>query len=244
MLTARKTEIIAGLQSEIIRLQGFKSSTTNTLLDGFLGPISSAFPGSQFPVGAVHEFMSAQTEDAASSCGFLVGMISSLMRDQGAVLWISTSRTLFPPALKNFSVAPDHFVFIDVKKEKEVLWAMEEALKCSALSAVVCEIREISFTESRRLQLAVEQSMVTGFILRNNYRQLNTTACVSRWKITSLPSAPIEELPGIGLPAWKVELLRVRNGNPGTWHIQWANGKFEPISSLPPISIVHQRKAG
>ena len=63
---------------------------------------------------------------------------------------------------------------------------MEEALKCDGIAAVVGEIQELSFTVSRRLQLAVEQSRVTGFILRNNPRNLNTTACVTRWKITPL----------------------------------------------------------
>lgn len=40
---------------------------------------------------------------------------------------------------------------------------MEEALKCGGLAAVVGEVQDISFTASRRLQLAVEQSGVTGF---------------------------------------------------------------------------------
>jgi len=41
---------------------------------------------------------------------------------------------------------------------------MEEALKCESLSAVIAETPEISFTVSRRLQLAVEQNRVTSFI--------------------------------------------------------------------------------
>ena len=75
---------------------------------------------------------------------------------------------------------------------------MEEALKCSALTAVIGEMHEISFTASRRLQLAVEQSQVTGFILRKNSQHINTTACVSRWKITPL----ISESPGRSAWYW------------------------------------------
>ena len=65
---------------------------------------------------------------------------------------------------------------------------MEEALKCAGLAAVIGELPELSFTTSRRFQLAVEQSRVTGFILRSNPRNLQPNACVSRWKIKSLPS--------------------------------------------------------
>ena len=70
------------------------------------------------------------------------------------------------------------------------------------------------FKESRRLQLAAEQSRVTGFIIRHQPGLINTIACVSRWRISTLPSEPGEGLPGVGFPKWQVELLKVRNGRP------------------------------
>ncbi len=237
-----KSNRLAELQMDILRLQGFHSAR-NTSLDVELGPLKEAFPNGSFPLGAVHEFLSSRAEDLTSTSGFISALLALLLGNSGTALWISSSRTLFPPALKSFGLQPDRFIFIDLKKEKDVIWAMDEALKCGALSAVVCEIREIDFNASRRLQLAVEQSQVTGFILRKNYRQLNTTACVSRWKITSLPSAPIETLidfPGITFPTWRVELLRMRNGKSGAWDIQWINGKFVPLYNL--VSVLTEQK--
>lgn len=242
-MSPSKVDILKNLQTDILRLQGFKS-VNNVTLDLGLGPIKNAFPNGSFPLGAVHEFLSAQAEDAASTSGFIAGLLSSLMGGNGITLWISSLRTLFPPALKNFGIDPDRFVFIDLQKEKDVIWAMDEALKCGALSAVVGELREIDFRSSRRLQLAVEQSQVTGFILRNNYRNLNTTACVSRWKITPLPSELEDDLPGIGFPKWRVELLRIRNGKSGAWDIQWINGRFVPVYNFPFVSQLQQKKAG
>lgn len=235
MMGVKRADIIEKLQTDILRLEGFKPSN-NAAVDMGLGPITDAFPNASFPLGAVHEFLSGQAENASATSGFIAGLLSSLMGSSGTAMWISSSRTLFPPALKNFGIQPDRFIFIDVKKEKEVMWAMEEALKCGSLTTVVGEMREISFTASRRLQLAVEQSQVTGFILRGHCHKPNTTACVSRWRITQLPSVPIapdvyrdgamEDLPGIGFPKWKVELLRIRNGKAGTWDIQWIDGRF------------------
>ena len=242
-MLAAKNDILKALQSDILRLQGFKSVSNGTLDIG-LGPIIKAFPSGSFPLGAVHEFLSTQIEDAASTNGFIAGLLSSLMGNNGITLWISSSRTLFPPALKSFGIEPDRFIFIDLQKEKDVIWAMDEALKCNALSAVVGEIREIDFTTSRRLQLAVEQSQVTGFILRNNYRKLNTTACVSRWKITPLASVVNDNLPGVGFPKWKVELLRIRNGKADTWDVQWIDGRFVPVESISSVSTWQQQKAG
>jgi protein ImuA len=233
MMPIQRADIIAELQTDILRLEGFKSSNS-TAVDLGLGPIKDAFPNASFPLGAVHEFLFARTEDAAATSGFIAGLLAPLMGSSGTTLWISSSRTLFPPALKTFSIQPDRFIFIDVKKEKDVMLAMDEALKCPALNAVVGEMREISFTASRRLQLAVEQSQVTGFILRNTSK-LNTTACVSRWKIIPLPSEPVDDLPGIGFPRWRVELLRIRNGKPGAWDIKWIDGRFVPVDKFPSI---------
>jgi protein ImuA len=251
----RRVDIIASLQAEIHRLEGFKSTASNAL-DLGLGPILSAFPNNSFPLGAIHEFVSAKQEDSAAATGFLSGLLSSLMGTHGTTLWISTSRTLFPPALKGFGIDPDRFIFIDLNKESDVIWAMDEALKCAALTAVVGELHEITFTASRRLQLAVEQSQVTGFILRKSYghksKALSTTACVSRWSITSLPGEIIEDLPGVGFPKWRVELSRMRNGKPGNWDVAWMNGKFEHLQLLQTFQTIRsaseereeRRKAG
>ena len=243
-MTGTKADIIARLQKEILPLQGFKTTLKNTANDVGLGVIKDAFPNAVFPLGAMHEFLSSSAEDAAATNGFVAGIVSSLMKKNSAAIWISASRSIFPPALQSFAIAPDKIIFIELKKENQMLWAMEEALKCDGLAAVIGEIKELNFTASRRLQLAVEQSQVTGFILHNNFRNPNATACVSRWKITSLPGERMGDLPGICFPKWRVELLRIRNGRPGAWDIQWVNGKFTPVHNNYPLSTEGQKKTG
>ncbi len=166
------------------------------------------------------------------------------MKKGGASIWINPSQTIFPPALKSFGIAPERIIFIELRKEKEMLWAMEEALKCEGLSAVIGEIKELGFTDSRRLQLAVEQSQVTGFVLRNNPRNINTTACITRWQIKSLPSELENKMPGVGFPRWNVDLLKVRNGKPGNWQMEWVAGKFRHIPESGLLVPVQQRKTG
>jgi protein ImuA len=243
MLTS-KADIIAQLQKDILPLQGFKTASKNAIGDVGLGVIKNAFPNNQFPVGAVHEFISSSPEAAAATGGFVAGIIASLMRKGGATIWISAYRTIFPPALQSFEIAPDKIIFIDLHKEKEMLWAIEEALKCEGLAAVVGELPELSFTASRRLQLAVEQSRVTGFILRYNPRNINTTACITRWKITPLPTQLVSSMPGVGFPRWQVDLLKVRNGKPGNWQVEWVAGRFRHIPAFSIIVAEQQKKTG
>ena len=228
-MLASKKDIITELQKNILHWQGINVPLAATTRFPGLEPIESAFPNAVFPTGAIHEFLTEEPEQAAASGGFLGGLLQELMRQGGICLWISTNRSLFPPSLKAFGVHPDRIIFIDLKREKDLLWAVEEALKCGSLAAVVAEIGEMSFTESRRLQLVVEKSRVTGFILRSNTKKMTTTACVARWKISPLPSELEDGMPGVGFPRWNVELLKVRNGNPGSWKIEWQAGAFRPL---------------
>ncbi len=108
------------------------------------------------------------------------------MQGGGLSLWISQKRTLYPPALKFFGIDPDRVIFIDVKNEKDLLWMTEEALKCQALCAVIAEIKDLDLTASRRLQLAVEHSRVTGLLHRINPRTLG------QYRLRS----PVENLAG------------------------------------------------
>ena len=240
-----KADIISQLQKDILLLQGLKAPSPGNTGNTGLGPLHAAFPNNSFPLAGVHEFLSKRKEDSAATGGFVAGLLATLIQSHGVIVWISLSRTIFPPALKLFGIEPDRIIFVDLQKEKEVLWAMEEALKCNGLSAVVGEMNEINFTESRRLQLAIEQSSVAGFILRRQSNKQNTIASVSRWKITSLPSIPDDDLPGVGFPRWNVELLKIRNGKPGTWQMEWSGGKFRYI--FPVINSLSQelkRKTG
>jgi len=171
--------------------------------------------------------------------------MAAFMRKGGASVWIGSAGKLFPPALKIFGIEPDKIIFIDLRKEKDILWVMEEALKCNGMALVVGELPEISFTASRRLQLAVEQSRLTGFIIRNNPRNLNVNACISRWRITPLPTLIENDMPGIGFPRWNVELLKIRNGKPGSWQMEWTAGRFRFISPLvESIQQEQKRKTG
>ena len=195
-----------------------------------LGPVTEAFPNGVFPTGAVHEFLSVGPGPRAASGGFVAALIASLMTKGGACIWVGSGQKVFPPGLSVFGITPDRIIFIDPRKEKEALWIMEEALACEGLAAVVGEVQEMGFTASRRLQLAVEQSRVTGFILRHHPRNLNPIAAVARWKITPLPSEPEAGMPGIGFPRWNVELARIRNGQPGMWQMEWRAGHFHLVT--------------
>lgn len=236
-----KKLIIGKLRQDILQWEGYKPPVAGTSSLAGLGPLESAFPNVVFPVAAVHELVCGSSEQAAAGGGLVTGILSALLKQGGICVWIGRAQRLFAPALAVFGVAPDKVIFISLAKDRDALWVMEEALKCSGLTAVICEVQELDFKQSRRLQLAVEQSRVTGFVLRNATDKLGSTACAARWRVKPLPSADLGGLPGLGFMRWQVELLKVRNGQPGCWLLEWNEGSFVPVQ---PLVLLGERQAG
>jgi protein ImuA len=237
---ANQKMIIEQLQQQILSIQSDHSGNDEQSKLG-LGQIESAFPGNVFPRAAVHELVSFTQNDASCTNAFIAVLLSKLMQESGYCIWINPRRKIYPPALKNFGVDPEKILFVDASKTKDALWSIEEALKCNALSAVVGEISELGFNESRRLQLAVEKSKVTGFIHRHQPKSLNAVACVSRWKISPVASSMLDEMPGVGFPKWEVELVKVRNGKPDKWIVQYSPKGLEYISESDITHKIYER---
>ena len=241
-MALNKTDIRQQLQKEIFSLQGFKQSCSADTNSGNveLGPIKDVFPHCSFPLGAVHEFFCARPETTACTSGFIAGILSFIMKSGGATIWICKEPAIYPPALKSFGIEPEKVIFLYLRKHQKILWCVEEALKCKGIAAVVAELKDLDFTGSRRLQLAASKNNVTCFVLHKP--STTTTAYIARWKILPLPSIAQDELPGVGFPQWKVELLKVRNGKTGSWQVQWTEDSFH-FTTRTAIMLEQHKKA-
>jgi protein ImuA len=227
-------DMIESLRKEILRLGGIKSPRKDLYRKDGLAWMNDHFPNGTFPTAAVHEFQCSEPESMAASLGFIAAVNHELFSPEAVIVWIASETNLYPPALTMFNLKPHHVLCIYPNSVKERIWVMEEALKCKGLHAVIAELNGFDFTQSRRFQLAVEQSGVTGFILNSKQGPVGTNACVSRWKISSLPSQQEVNFPGVGFPSWHVELEKMRNGKNGRWKICWMHSRFEliEVSSL------------
>lgn len=115
-----------------------------------LGEIEAAFPAGVFPRKAIHEFVCTEPDEVAATDGFIGGLLSVLMANGTGCVWVSNSRRLFPASLAAFNVEADRIIFVDARTEKDVLWVIEEALRCEGLAAVVAEVDALSLVESRQ----------------------------------------------------------------------------------------------
>jgi len=164
------------------------------------------------------EISCASSLDGAGM-GFLVASLP-----EGPVLWAQdrlTRReagTPFLPGLGRWLLRAD------LSRPADVLTAMEDALACPAISAVVGEIwgdpAALDFTATRRLALRAEAAGRPCWLLRRA-GSANASAARLRWRVTAFPSDPGQDDPAApGDPLWRVELFRSRLSPPGAWLVR------------------------
>jgi protein ImuA len=242
-MTQDKEEILRQLYREILPLQGYKAAARGTSIDMGLGPIQSAFPNGTFPTGAIHDFITNDEEQDAATSAYVATLLGRLTASGGLVAWIGQPDTILTPGLPLFGLEPHRVFFVRPPSVRAALWVLEETLRCEKFIGVIAEIGDLTATESRRLQLVVEKSGVTGFLIRRR-RKSNNVLCIARWKITALPSRSQGQRPGKGFPCWKVELLRVRNGTPCAWMVEWTGSELSILDEQATGIAPGTRKTG
>jgi protein ImuA len=145
---------------------------------------------------------------------------------------ILESGRVHPPGL-----ASQKLIHVEARDARDALWAMEEGLRCAALSCVIGEIRgdpkALGFTATRRLAVASERSGVPCWLVRLG-GSANLSGARMRWRVASAPSLTDDLNPKApGLPVWDAELFRARGMPPGCWTVGHDSNSFH----LVPASV-------
>lgn len=238
--TRTKAETLKHLRQKIQQMEGVKLDELGDVTLTGIPPLDHAFPNGHFPVSGIHECVATTQEGTAATTGFLAGLLSLLSQKGGAIIWITKNQTVFAPALTSFGIAPRDVIFVHLARDQEILWAMEEALRTPGLSAVVGELADADLTATRRLQLAVEDSHVTGFLFRINPKKTGSSSCIASWRVQAIPSQLQDGIPGMGHPRWEVELIKIRNGTPGKWMLEWKSNAFQLIEPAV-VKVIEQQ---
>ena len=180
------------------------------------------------------ELFAAHPRDAGWT-GFLLGHANR----EKPILWVQErmaileSGRIHPPGIGSNSLIPE-IIHVETRDARDALWAMEEGLRCSALSCVIGELWgdpvALDFTSTRRLAVASERSHVSCWLVRLGGRA-NLSGARMRWRIASAPSlvnSLDERAPG--LPAWDAELFRARGMPPGRWAIAHEADAFHLVA--------------
>jgi protein ImuA len=189
--------------------------------------------------GALHEIAAASEAHLPAATGFALGLVARL---QASVVWIAEDMALAEsgvphgPGLDAFGLMPERLVTVAAAHRRDLLWAMEEALRCRAVAAVIGELRAgaIDMVAVRRLSLAAAEGGALALLLRAAPPREASTAA-TRWIVGASPSpAGGEE----SSPRFAVVLVRNRRGPAGSWILQWSDSdeRFKLATPAQPVA--------
>ncbi|MFG1462618.1 hypothetical protein V5F77_06920 [Xanthobacter sp. DSM 24535] len=149
--------------------------------------------------------------------------------------------SLYAPGLAELGLCGGALILVRVRKAQDVLFVMEEGLKCGGLSAVLGEVGTVfpeALTATRRLSLAARARPVLGLLLR---QRPDGAACaaLTRWTLAPAPSRPDDSHGGLGPQTVAAGLRRNRLGPLGSWTLALAGAGFRPVApdvSAPDVS--------
>ena len=135
---------------------------------------------------------------------------------------LAESGAPYGPGLDAFGLAPERLLTVAAARPHDLLWAMEEALRCRAIGAVIGELRhgEIDMV-TRRLSLAAAESGALALLLRAAPPTDASTAA-TRWIVGAASNA-----------CFAVELVRNRRGPLGSWILEWSDSDERFLLATP-----------
>ena len=115
-----------------------------------------ALPGGGLRPGCIHEV--GGDEAATGFCAVLLARAGSGEGGRGgSLLWLARGDDLYAPGLVRYGIGAGRLLVVSgLHRQADMLWAMEEALRCRALAGVVAEAEAVGLTAGRRLMLAAE----------------------------------------------------------------------------------------
>ena len=208
----------------------------NTLPFGI--PAIDTILGGGLARSALHEIAATGEAHLPAAAGFALA-VAKRAAPSPRLFWISEDMAFAEngephgAGLDVFGLAPEQLVMVSAARRRDLLWAMEEALRCGATTAVIGEMRTgaIDGVAIRRLSLAAAESDTLALLLRAEPPGDASTAA-TRWIVGAASSI------ASGVPRLVTQLVRNRRGLTGTWVLEWSDsdGQFIIATHAQPLA--------
>jgi protein ImuA len=233
----------SALRREIAAIEGARATCEDArALPLDVAGIDAALGGG-LALGAIHEIAPASPVHRGAAFGFALALACKARAQPhaDAVVWIETPFAAaetgrpYGVGLEGFGLALARMLIVRVPRPIDVLWAMEEALGCRGIAAVIAEVtEEIALTATRRLSLAVRHGGGLGLFVRHRASP-EPSAALTRWQVAAARSQP-DAYGGLGASAaFDLTLTKNRHGPCGRWTILWDH--HERVFVDPALSV-------
>lgn len=160
-----RSETIQSLRENLCQFQQAlrtEARQKNAVSTG-IHPLDCILPGQGLKQGTLSEWVSMEAGSGATS---LAMHVAGQAQSNGPLLIADRQQHFYAPAFSSVGVCSEKTILIRPKSRTDELWAVEQALRCPGIGAVICQPERLKTQEFRRLQLAAESGTAIGLLIR------------------------------------------------------------------------------
>ena len=172
-------------------------------------------PGGGWPATGLTEILTEHY--GIGELSLLMPALARLGQDGGAgcIVWIAPPFIPYAPALHNRGIDLDRVLIVRDRTNtwgnKDVLWALEQALRFGSCAAVLAWTYSVDQIPLRRLQLAAEAGRCWAVLFRPLNALHQRSPAVLRMRLTAIGEQT------------RIEILKCRGGRPGVVSIRFGD---------------------
>ena len=174
------------LRRKIIRLEESRRGGHEKAVSTRCGPLDELLPEGGVRRGALAEWLAAGEGSGSGTLALLCAR--EACRDGGTLVVLDDRREFYPPAAVRLGIALEQLVVVRANNPADNLWALDQALRCPAVAAVLAWPEKLDGRVFRRLQLAAEEGGGLGLLVRPEAARCDPSWADLRMFVEPLPS--------------------------------------------------------
>jgi protein ImuA len=200
---------LESLRRQIFQLEGSRFRGGDGVVSSGCRAVDELLPARGLHRGAVAEWFAAG--DGVGAGGLALLAAREVCGAGGKLIVIDSRRELYPPALVRFGIPLEQFLVVYAVGPADHFWALDQALRCRGVAAVLAWPEQLDGRTFRRLQLAAEEGGGLGLFVRSTRVRNDPSWAETRFLVEPLPFVAA----GPGLRHVRISLLRCRGGSGG-----------------------------
>lgn len=217
--------VVEALRRQIAHWEGRANPAAPSALRPSFLKLERLLPAGGFLPGTLVEWLASEPGSGTETLALAVAR--QACAGGKALVVVEAQRELYSPAAARLGVALDRLVIARAPREADLLWALEQSLRCPAVGAVVCRLDRLAGRDFRRLQLAAEEGQTLGLLIRPDSAKNEPSWADVRFWVEPRTGDRID-----GPRHWKATVLRCRGGPAGATAL-WEFDDAADFVSLP-----------
>lgn len=229
--------VIERLRRQIAQWEGARRHGDPAPVSSGWKDLDQVLPRQGFARGTLVEWLSSGEGGGAGTLALATAR--EACRDGGALVVMDPRREFYPPAAVRAGVELGRLVVLQPQRAADGLWALDQALRCTGVSAALVWPERLDERWFRRLQLAAEEGESLGLLLRSQSALGQPSWADVRLQVEPAPTA--DPMAGRRL---RVHVLRGRGDECQTSVELTVEHETHPLSAVSPmVTRANQRRA-